>query len=226
MLNTKDMSVGSGKARPLMGPGNTEVRINKITLDQTPYDSEAWNVNLHVETQPVGGEFEGFFKNKDNESEGRYAGQIGRVRMGPFPYKDTTLPSGREISRDQEILKGMIFLGEVLGKRDQLDSIEADTIETFITQCNKLFSNSDFFNVCLASREWENKEGYINNDLYLPKLSRNGVPMEALNAENSRLIAFDKDTHVKSVAKKAESNGQATTKEFANATPDSSDFNL
>ena len=30
MLSTKDMSVGSGKARPLMGPGNSEVRINTI----------------------------------------------------------------------------------------------------------------------------------------------------------------------------------------------------
>ena len=122
----------------------------------------------------------------------------------------------------------MIFLGEVLGKRDALDAIEADTIEVFITECNKLFSNSNFFNVCLASREWENKEGYINNDLYLPKLSRNGVPMEALNTENSRLITFDNATHVKSIVKKADSNGQATSKDFepASATTNSSDFNL
>ena len=225
MLNTKDMTVGSGKARPLMGPGNTEVRINSITLDQTPYDSEAWNVNLHVETQPVEGDFEGFFRNKDNESKGRYEGQIGIVRMGPFPYKDTTLPSGREISRDQEILKGMIFLGEVLGKRDELDSIEADTIEVFITECNTLFSNSNFFNACLASREWENKEGYINNDLYLPKLSRNGIPMEALDTENSRLINFDPALHVKVLVKKNETNGQVTSeKPVVNA--GSSDFEL
>ena len=66
MLNTKDMTVGSGKARPLMGPGNTEVRINSITLDQTPYDSEAWNVYLDVESQPVVWDFEGFFRNIDN----------------------------------------------------------------------------------------------------------------------------------------------------------------
>ena len=41
MLNTKDMTVGSGKVRPLMGPGNREVRINQISFDQTPYDSDA-----------------------------------------------------------------------------------------------------------------------------------------------------------------------------------------
>jgi hypothetical protein len=227
MLNTKDMSVGSGKARPLMGPGNNQVRINSITFDQTPYDKDAYNVNLHMETKPMGGDFEGFFRDKDNEASGRYEGQIGRVRVSPFPFKDTTLPSGREISRDQEILKSMIFLGEVLNKRDDLDSIEAETMEDFISQCNTLFSNSDYFNVCLASREWENKEGYINNDLYLPKLSKDGIPMEALDTENSRLIEFNAGTHVKPVIKKdaPSSNGQSNF-EPKPASVSGSDFDL
>jgi len=227
MLSTKDMSVGSGKARPLMGPGNNVVRINSITFDQTPYDREAYNVNLHMESEPMGGEFEGFFRDKDDESKGRYDGQIGRVRVTPFPFKDTTLPSGREISRDQEILKSMIFLSETLGKRSELDAIEAQTMEDFMSKCNSLFSNSNFFNVCLASREWENKEGYINNDLYLPKLSKDGIPMEAKDAENSRLISFNASTHVKAVVKKdVPSNGQASNFEPKIAKVNGSDFDL
>ncbi len=227
MLSTKDMSVGSGKARPLMGPGNNVVRINSITFDQTPYDREAYNVNLHMESEPMGGEFEGFFRDKDNESKGRYDGQIGRVRVTPFPFKDTTLPSGREISRDQEILKSMIFLSETLGKRSELDAIEAQTMEDFMSKCNSLFSNSNFFNVCLASREWENKEGYINNDLYLPKLSKDGIPMEAKDTENSRLISFNVSTHVKAVVKKdVPSNGQASNFEPKTAKVNGSDFDL
>ena len=227
MLNTKDMSAGSGKARPLMGPGNNQVRINSITLDQTPYDRDAYNINLHMETKPLGGDFEGFFRDKDNESKGRYEGQIGRVRVSPFPFKDTTLPSGREINKDQEILKSMIFLAETLNKRDELDSIEANTIEEFMSSANSLLSNSDFFNVCLASREWENKEGYINNDLYLPKLSKDGIPMEALDTENSRLIEFNAGTHVKPVVKKdaPSSNGQ-TNFEPKPASVSGSDFDL
>ena len=211
MLNTKDMQVGSGKARPLIGPGNNVVRINSITLDQTPYDSEAFNLNLHVETKPVGGDFEGFFRDKTNEALGRYEGQIGRVRMSPYPYKDTTLPSGREINRDQEILKAMIFLSEAVNKRSDLDKIEAATIEDFISKANSVLCG-DFFNVCLASREWENKEGYINNDLYLPKLSKDGIPAESLDVDisNSRLITFNKAEHVREVQKKAESTVAAT----------------
>ena len=123
MLNTKDMSAGSGRTKPVLDPGNHVVKINSITLDQTPYDSEAYNINLHVETAPLGGEFEGFFRDYNDQSQGRYEGQIGRVRISPFPFKDTTLPSGREISRDQEILKNMITLAETLEMRVGLDSI-------------------------------------------------------------------------------------------------------
>ena len=202
MLNTKDMQVGAGKVRPLIGPGNNVIKINSITFDQTPFDTDAYNVMLHVETKPVGGDFEGFFKDKDNESAGRYEGQIGRVRMTPYPYKTTTLASGREIDRDQEVLKSMIFLSEVMNKRVELDTIEANTIEDFISSASKLLSGT-YFNVCLGSREWENKEGYINNDLYLPKLSKDGVPAEQLDKENSRLLSFNEGTHVRKVQKKA-----------------------
>ena len=211
MLNTKDMSAGSGRTKPVLDPGNHVVKINSITLDQTPYDAEAYNINLHVETAPLGGEFEGFFKDYNDQSQGRYMGQIGRVRISPFPFKDTTLPSGREISRDQEILKNMITLAETLDMRDGLDSIEADTIESFMTECNSLFSGSKLINMCIGGREWENKEGYINNDLFLPRISKDGIAMEGLDKENSRLLKFDRAVHVKALVKKdAPSNGVET----------------
>lgn len=191
MLNTKDMSAGSGSIKPVMGVGNQKVKINSITFDQTPYDSEAYNIVLHVETEPVTGEFQGFLKDVNNPNGPRYTGQVGRVRYSPYPYKDATLPSGREISRDTEVLKAMVFLSEVLGKRDELDAIEADTIEAFMVKVNQAFQNSDYINACIGGREWENKEGYINNDLFLPRISKDGVPLEAVDKENSRLVQFD-----------------------------------
>ena len=202
MLNTKDMSAGSGRTKPVLDPGNHVVKINSITLDQTPYDQDSYNINLHIETAPLGGEFEGFFRDYNDQSQGRYEGQIGRVRISPFPFKDTTLPSGREISRDQEILKNMITLAETLEMRDGLDSIEADTIESFMTECNSLFGGSKLINMCIGGREWENKEGYINNDLFLPRISKDGIAMEQLDKENSRLLKFDRAVHVKALVKK------------------------
>ena len=41
MLSTKDRSAGSGGSRPVLDPGNHKVKINSISFDQTPYDSEA-----------------------------------------------------------------------------------------------------------------------------------------------------------------------------------------
>ena len=225
MLNTKDMSAGSGRTKPVLDPGNHEVRINSITLDQTPYDSESYNIHLHVETQPIGGDFEGFFRDYNNQSLGRYEGQIGRVRISPFPFKDTTLPSGREINKDQEILKHMITLAETLEMRDGLDSIEAQTIEDFMTECGKLMENSKFINMCIGGREWENKEGYVNNDLFLPRMSKDGIAIEGLDKENSRLLKFDRAVHVKALVKKDAPSG-ADTLPFKADSGSGTDFEL
>ena len=229
MLNTKDMSAGSGRTKPVLDPGNHVVKINSISLDQTPYDADSYNIHLHVETAPVGGDFEGFFKDYNDQSQGRYEGQIGRVRISPFPFKDTTLPSGREIQRDQEILKNMITLGETLEMRDGLDSIEAENIEDFMKECNNLFTEnqkgSKFINMCIGGREWENKEGYVNNDLYLPRISKDGIAMEELDKENSRLLKFDRAVHVKALVKKDTPSG-ADTLPFKADSGSGSDFEL
>ena len=171
MLSTKDMSAGSGGTKPVIGTGNHKVKINSITFDQTPYDSEAYNITLHVESEPVTGEFNGFLKDMNNPNGERYAGQVGRVRFSPYPFKDATLANGNEINRDTEVLKAMVFLSEVVGKRDELDAIEAGTIEDFMIKAAKICSETGYINACLGAREWENKEGYVNNDLFLPKRS-------------------------------------------------------
>jgi hypothetical protein len=204
MLNTSGMSAGSGKEKPVMGPGNNLVKINSITFDKTPYDVEAFNIMLHVEGEPMEGEFQGFLLDTNKPNGPRYAGQVGRVRFSPYPYKDTILPNGNEISRDTEVMKAMIYLSEQIGKRSELDLIQANTIEDFMTKCNSILSGSTYINVCLGTREWENKEGYINNDLYLPKKGKAGIPIEAIDVENSKLITYNPSDkyHYRPVIKK------------------------
>jgi hypothetical protein len=204
MLNTSGMSAGSGKEKPVIGPGNNVIKINSITFDQTPYDSAAFNIMLHVETEPLEGEFQGFLVDVNNPEGARHAGQVGRVRYSPFAYKDATLPNGNEISRDTEVMKAMIALSEQVGKRTELDAVQANTIEDFMLKCNALFSGPKYINVCLGTREWENKEGYINNDLFLPKMSKNGIPVEALDVENSRLLVYNSSdkNHYRGMVKK------------------------
>jgi len=222
MLNTKDMSAGSGKARPVINPGNQVIKINKITFDQTPYDKEAYNIVLHVESEPVKGEFDGFLIDPDNQDGPRYKGQVGRVRMSPYAYKDATLPSGREVKLESDVMRAMIYLAETLDKRDDLDSIEADTITEFMDSVNQVLSGDTYINACIGSREWENKEGYINNDLYLPRMSKDGIPLEKLDVENSRLYEFSKKDHVREVQKK----DSQTTQSFEPTSKAGDDFDL
>jgi len=224
MLSTKDLSVGSGSIKPVAGPGNQKIKINSITFDQTPYDSEAYNIMLHVETEPVEGEFQGFLKDMNNPNGERYEGQVGRVRFSPYPYKDTVLSNGNEIKRDNEVLKAMVFLAEVVGKRNELDAIEAATIEDFMIKAAKVCSNTGYINACLGAREWENKEGYVNNDLFLPKRTREGVPLEAVDTENSNILTFDKSNnqHFRPLVKKE----NATTTSFEPAAANGDDFDL
>ena len=224
MLSTKDMSAGTGGTKPVIGTGNQKVMINSITFDQTPYDMDSYNITLHVESEPITGEFNGFLKDVNNPNGPKFEGQVGRVRFSPYPFKDATLNNGNEISRDTEVLKAMVFLSEVVNKRTELDAIEAATIEDFMVKCNVALSNTGYINACLGAREWENKEGYVNNDLFLPKMNKEGVPLEAIDTDNSRLLTFNKDNnqHFRPLLKK----DSPATASFEPAKASGDDFDL
>lgn len=224
MLNTKDMSAGTGKAKPVIGTGNQKIKINSITFDQTPYDMDAYNITLHVESEPMGGDFNGFLKDVNNPNGPRFEGQVGRVRFSPYPFKDTTLPNGNEIIRDNEVLKAMIFLSETVNKREELDAIEASTIEEFMSKASGICSNTGYINACLGAREWENREGYVNNDLFLPKRTRMGIPLESLDVEDSNLTVFDKtdSNHFRPFVKKE----PTVVNSFEPSSTSGSDFEL
>ena len=224
MLSTTGMSASSGKEKPVVGPGNQLLKINSLSFVPTPYDAEAYNILLHVETEPMGEEFQGFLKDTNQPNGPRYAGQVGRIRFAPYPYKDATLPSGNEVKRDNEVMKAMVFLAEALDKRKELDNIQANTIEEFMTACNGLFSNSEFVNMCLGSKEWINKDGYINDDLFLPKIIKGDVPIETVGVEPSKLIVFstdDKNHYKKAIKKESEKVNQ-----FEPAKASGNDFDL
>jgi len=200
MFSTKNVS--ANRVSPVIGPGNHKVKINSLSFDATPYDPQAFNITLNVETEPVGGEFQGFLVDADNQNGPRYKGQVGRVRMSPYPYKDTTLPTGRKIVAADEMVKAIAFLADVTGKRDEVDMIEANSLEQFANACKQIFRNTEFINACIGGREWENNDGYVNVDLHLPRLSKAGLPLEAVGSTAGRLLTFNYDEHVRKLVKK------------------------
>jgi len=200
MFSTKNVS--ANRVSPVIGPGNHKVKINSLSFDATPYDPQAFNIILNVETEPVGGEFQGFLVDADNQNGPRYKGQVGRVRMSPYPYKDTTLPTGRKIVAADEMVKAIAFLADVTGKRDEVDMIEANSLEQFSNACKQIFKNTEYINACIGGREWENNDGYVNVDLHLPRLSKTGLPLEAVDSTAGRLLTFNYDEHVRKLVKK------------------------
>jgi hypothetical protein len=203
MLSTKNIKSENEDSRPVIGAGNHKIKINSITFDQTPYDKDAYKIVLHVETEPIEGTFQGFLIDKNNPSGPRFKGQVGRVRFQQYDYANKTLPSGIEIKRDQSVLKSMVFLAETLDMRDELDTIEAQTIFDFMKACDQIFSNSKYFNACVCGREWENREGYVNLDLFLAQKYKSELPIESCDAENSKLIKFDSEKHIIKLKKKS-----------------------
>jgi len=201
MLSTSGMSAGSGKIKPVIDAGNQELKINSITLNAPPYDQKAYDLVLNVESRPIDGEFEGFLIDVNNLNGPRYKGQVGRVKFSRYAFNDATLPSGREVKRDDGILKALITLSEAQGKRSQIDNIQASTIEDFVSKANVILCDSLFYNFCVAGREWENKEGYTNLDMYLPKFTSKSIPFESLDLENSKLTVFNKDEHIIAIKK-------------------------
>lgn len=225
MISTKN--VKSNNLGPVLSPGNHKVKINSIVLEQTPYDKESFNLNLNVESEPIGGEFQGFLVDPNNQNGPRYKGQVARVRMSPYAYKDTVLPSGRKISKDDEIVRALAFVADVMGKRKEVDMVEASTIEEFVKSCNTILSGPTYINACIGGREWQNKEGYTNVDLSLPRISKEGVPLEALDVESSRLFTFDYDKFVKRLKQTNQSvSSNDDTVDFESTYPSSEEFDL
>jgi hypothetical protein len=224
MLSTKNMSADSGKVKPVINAGNQKLKITSLSLNKPPYDQAAYELILNLETEPIEGDFEGFLVDVNNPTGPRYQGQVGRVAFQRYPYSDTTLPSGRVIDRDTEIQKALIFLADQQGgnQREKLDSISCKTIEEFVSEASKILSDGNYYNVCVGGREWENKEGYINLQLFLPKRANNELTFERLDVDNSKMIKFDRNEHIVAI-KKSENS---TVSSFEPVVNSGGDFDL
>lgn len=204
MLSTKDVKAGGGSSLPkIIQPGNHKVKINKVELEDFKFKPGAVNLLLHMEGEDLGEDFQGFFINKDNESLGRYKGQVARVKAGEWAFADGQTKSGIEVSRDMEILR---FLKNLCLELNCLNWFEDQdgkhgTIQSLVEAFNndKPFANK-WLNVCIAGKEYMNKEGYTSYDLFLPKFSKSGVPFEGVGKAKSRVMTFKESEHIKKKA--------------------------
>lgn len=209
MLNTKDIKAGGGGSIPkTLSPGNHTVTIYKVELEEFKFKPGALNVLIHVEGEDLGSDFQGWAIDKNQPSLGNHKGQVGRVKAGEWAFADGTTKSGIEVSRDQEMLRFLKGLCIELNCVAWLEGEDGkhSTVESLFNAFNqaKPFQGKQL-NVCLAGKEYTNKEGYIAYDLFFPKFSKGGVPFEAVGKEKSRVIKYNEADHLK---KKAVENVQ------------------
>jgi len=194
-LSTKDIKTGGGGVSKTFQPGNTLAKIRAVRLDEFKFRENAYHLILDMEGPDLGADFEGFFIDKDNESLGRHKGQVGQVKASEWAYSDGETKSGIPVSRDIEILKFLKSLCKALDIEDWLEKNDSkhDTIEAYIKAFNKDKPFKDkFIEYCIGGKEYVNRGGYTNYDLFLPKFVKGAAPFGT-----TRVIKYDESAHLR-----------------------------
>ena len=200
MISTKDLgkeNTGGGSLKTIT-PGEWTVKINKVELSVPPYDKDAYHMVYHVEGPDMGPEFEGFYINAETQSGPRYKGQIGRVKSSYYAYNNATLPSGVKINKEESVLKAVYFACVATNNTKWLDEVDGkyDTIDAFIKGFSDMISGT-WVKMIIGGKEYTNKQGYTNYDLFLPKNTKTAYVMELSDAQPSKLMKFNEEEHVK-----------------------------
>jgi len=227
-LSTKDLvnENGGGGMAKTIAPGNHKLRINSIVLEDFQFIDGAKHLVLNVETEPIDG-FEGFLIDKDDESKGRYKGQIGRVKASQYAYADGQTKSGIKIQRDRSLMMFLANLSKTTGIMSWFEEQDNkfNTIEDFV----KNFSNNaplkdKYLDFCIAGKEYENKSGYTAYDMWLPKAENNKYAYG--NEGSDRILKYDEAKYLKKLEVKPVDNFGDDDDDFSTPGRTSSDFNL
>ena len=224
-LSTTDLQGGTGGGLPkTIAPGNHELKINSVRLEEFRFIEGAFHLMFEMETKPIEG-FEGFMKDRNDESKGHYAGQIGRVKASQYAFADGETKSGIKIQRDRSVMLFLKNLSTALGITDWFaeQDNKHETIEDFVKAFNETAPYQDkYLHTCLAGKEYENKSGYIAYDCWFAKAQNRkyGYAPDA-----GTVLEYNESKHLRKIENKpVESFG--SDDELTIPMKTSSDFNL
>jgi hypothetical protein len=227
-LSTKDLvnENGGGGMAKTIAPGNHTLKINSVVLEDFQFIDGAKHLILNVETEPIEG-FEGFLIDKDDESKGKYKGQIGRVKASQYAFADGQTKSGIKIQRDRSLMMFLANLSKATGIMSWFEEQDNkfNTIEDFV----KNFSNNaplkdKYLDFCIAGKEYENKSGYTAYDMWLPKAENNKYAYG--NEGSDRILKYDEAKYLKKLEVKPVDNFGDDDDDFPTPGRTSSDFSL
>jgi hypothetical protein len=227
-LSTKDLvnENGGGGMAKTIAPGNHTLKINSIVLEDFQFIDGAKHLILNVETEPIDG-FEGFLIDKDDESKGKYKGQIGRVKASQYAFADGQTKSGIKIQRDRSLMMFLANLSKATGimKWFEEQDNKFNTIEDFVRNFSDNAPLKDkYLDFCVAGKEYENKSGYTAYDMWLPKAENNKYAYG--NEGSERILKYDEAKHLKKLEVKPVDNFGDDDDDFPTPGKTSSDFSL
>lgn len=197
-LSTKELGGTSGAGIPkTIVPGNHRLKIYSVELEPFSFIENAYHLVFRVETEPLE-DFEGFFIDKENESLGRHAGQVGKVRASMYAFSDGVTKTGIKIDRDRNIMIALKTLSNNLGISEWFESQDNlhNTIEDFVEAFNKTAPYQNIYlDFCIAGKEYLDKNGYIGYNLYLPKGEKNKYAYGSI--KDGKVMTYNESVHLK-----------------------------
>lgn len=209
-----DKVVGSGSSGPskIILPGNIVARVLDMKLEVPPYDANAFNLILQLETQPLGDGFEGLPIDKDVPDLGNYAGQVARIQTQQYSYTDYTNKEGKTTSKEDMIFRWIWnFAREIGVAQTMIDhDVKGESIEEYVENAKPFLVSKDrWIHFCIGGAEYENKNGYTQYRLFIVKSEKNkyGFEIYTEGKAPTKLIKFNDALHIK---KKKTSEGVAS----------------
>lgn len=189
-LSTKNVNLET-KISKTIKPGNIRAKIYDLQI-VNGYNPGSYHLTLFVETEPIEG-FEGFYIDKDDQSKGRYEGQIGRIKFSQWAFEDKTLPSGVQINRDHSIIKALLVISKAANKLDEIHALTEETIEDYVKAASKFLIGDTYYEMCVAGKEYVDKNGYTQHDLFFPKLD---AKSSFISQDADDVVKFDSTKHI------------------------------
>lgn len=201
MFSTKGQEVktGGGTAKSLQ-PGVCYAQINSGQI-RTSNKGDKKTLELYLEG-PALENFEGWPIDKDNPEGPKYKGQTARVSGTIW----TDEFNNTNVSRN-EIMYKLTIIATELGLRDELNAIQAETIEQWSAQVIDLVKGKKLYWFLKGTEEEYNGKTIIK--LSLPKY-------KFVSAEETKLDKFDKNNkyHYKALNTKPVSSFEPATDDF------------
>ncbi len=179
-----------------LGLGNHTVRVYGIELRSMPYNAEQMELVLTLVGKSNDPNFEGWPIDMDNPNKGTFPGPMSRVATSPFKFESRTLADGVRIDRDAQIMKTIAHLADELGVRNDVDEVDAATLQEYVQAVSHIFrSAKSKLNVLIGGSKYLNKEGKLRTNYSFPYLKK-GRAFQSADAEENIVPEYDEATHL------------------------------